>query len=62
MTDLRLTMVPFLANHAMRLFDVPILHKDPFDRMLIATALELEVPIVTPDKAIKQYPGVHVIW
>lgn len=40
---------------------LPPLHKDPFDRMLICQALELGVPIVTPDTAITQYP-VKTLW
>jgi PIN domain nuclease of toxin-antitoxin system len=37
--DLRLTILPFTPEHAYRLFGFPHHHRDPFDRMLIATAL-----------------------
>jgi PIN domain nuclease of toxin-antitoxin system len=46
------------ALHALRL---PLLHGDPFDRMLIAQAVAHGLAIVTPDPAIRQYP-VRVIW
>ena len=41
---------------------LPPLHKDPADRIIIATSLTTEAPIVTPDRKIKQYPGVSVVW
>jgi PIN domain nuclease of toxin-antitoxin system len=40
---------------------LPQLHRDPFDRMLIAQAIALGLAIVTPDPLITQYP-VRVIW
>src|SRR5271156_6334405 len=37
--DLRLQVIPFELDHALHLYDLPRHHRDPFDRMLIATAL-----------------------
>lgn len=31
-------------------------HRDPFDRLLIATAVSLDVPILTSDQVFEQYP------
>ncbi len=36
--------------------ELPAHHRDPFDRLLVATALNLNATILTPDKAIHQYP------
>lgn len=41
--------------------DLPRHHADPFDRLLIATASLLRVPIVTSDPLFKAYP-IDVIW
>lgn len=41
---------------------LPPLHKDPFDRIIIATALEKRMLILTSDKTIPTYPGVRVLW
>ena len=41
---------------------LPSLHKDPFDRLIIATALSQNLTIVTSDKMIPQYPGVKTLW
>lgn len=61
-SDLRLTVLPYEARHARRLFALPLHHADPFDRMLIATALAEDIPIISGDRAFKQYQGVRVIW
>jgi PIN domain nuclease of toxin-antitoxin system len=59
--DLRLTVLPFTANHASWFFDLPLHHKDPFDRMLIATALAEGVPIISGDRQLSRYKGLNVI-
>lgn len=54
----------FLAveeRHVLRLFDMPLKHKDPFDRLLIAQALVDGYTLVSKDRQFKQY-GVPVIW
>jgi PIN domain nuclease of toxin-antitoxin system len=60
--DLRLRVSPFAAEHALRLFDLPTHHADPFDRQIIAQALVENVPVVTPDEAFTLYQGLKVIW
>jgi len=37
-------------------------HKDPADRMIVATARKLAVPLVTKDDKILNYPHVKTIW
>ena len=37
-------------------------HKDPADRMIVATARKLSVPLVTKDEKIRSYPHVKAIW
>lgn len=37
-------------------------HKDPADRMIVATARKLAAPLVTRDEKIKSYPHVKTIW
>jgi PIN domain nuclease of toxin-antitoxin system len=46
------------AIHAGRL---PLLHADPFDRMIVAQAVIHGMTILTPDQAIQQY-AVRVLW
>jgi PIN domain nuclease of toxin-antitoxin system len=46
------------ALHVARL---PALHKDPFDRLLVAQAIVHGMTILTPDHAITQYPA-RTMW
>lgn len=47
---------------AMDSAELPFIHKDPCDRIIIATARSNKLKIVTPDKIIPQYPQTKVIW
>ncbi len=55
----RLLSVSF--EHVLRLQGLPYHHKDPFDRLLIAQALEEGATLITDDSMIAQY-GVQVLW
>jgi PIN domain nuclease of toxin-antitoxin system len=59
--DLRVTMIAFEPRHATRMFQLPLHHRNPFDRMLIARALSEDVPIVTTDRELKRYRGLKVL-
>jgi PIN domain nuclease of toxin-antitoxin system len=37
-------------------------HKDPADRIIVATARRLGAPVVTADDKIRSYPHVKTIW
>lgn len=37
-------------------------HRDPADRVIVATALHRGVPLVTKDEAIRAWGGVECIW
>jgi PIN domain nuclease of toxin-antitoxin system len=41
--------------------DLPLLHKDPFDRLLVAQARTLDATLVSPDKVLRQY-GADILW
>lgn len=43
------------TDHALKVFKLPLYHKDPFDRMLIAQSLVEDVTIITNDEMIKKY-------
>jgi PIN domain nuclease of toxin-antitoxin system len=61
MQSSRVEELPFRADHALRLSMLPFHHRDPFDRMIIASAMEEGWPLLSNDPAIRKYP-VHVIW
>jgi PIN domain nuclease of toxin-antitoxin system len=62
MQDLRLHVLPYTSDHALQLFDLPLHHTDPFDRMLIAQALSEGIPIITCDEKFRLYEGLKIIW
>jgi len=62
MDDLGIRILPYSADHAFRLFDLPLHHRDPFDRQIIAQALHEEIPVVTPDDKFRRYEKLKVIW
>jgi PIN domain nuclease of toxin-antitoxin system len=37
-------------------------HKDPADRLIVATARQLSAPLVTADEKIRAYPHVRTVW
>jgi PIN domain nuclease of toxin-antitoxin system len=45
------------ASHAFEVDTLPPIHKDPFDRILIAQAMSEGMLLVTSDEAIAQYSG-----
>lgn len=53
--------LPVEASHALHVFHLPSLHRDPFDRILIAQALMEGMPIITSDALIRKYK-VRTIW
>lgn len=48
-------------SSAFHLSELPNIHRDPFDRMLVCQAIEHDLSILTPDHMINQYP-VRVVW
>lgn len=53
--------LPLDEEAALHVAKLPDLHRDPFDRMLIAQALVGGLVLVTPDDPIRQYP-VRTLW
>jgi PIN domain nuclease of toxin-antitoxin system len=45
------------SEHAVATLDLPVFHKDPFDRMLIAQARIEGLALVTSDELVARYPG-----
>jgi PIN domain nuclease of toxin-antitoxin system len=54
--------MPLDIRSALRASRLPAIHADPADRLLIASALEHDLTLLTPDPAISQYPGISILW
>jgi PIN domain nuclease of toxin-antitoxin system len=48
-------------SHALAVVELPMLHRDPFDRMLVAQARHLQLPIVTADAGIARYDVLTIL-
>ena len=55
------TELAVASQHAVGVEGLPDIHRDPFDRMLIAQAMEENLTIVSPDQFFPGY-GVKMIW
>jgi len=49
--------LPITSEHAVSVAALPDLHRDPFDRLLIAQASCEGITLVTADAVVAQYPG-----
>ena len=57
----RIGSLPVEHSHAFRVAELPLHHRDPFDRLLVAQAQVERVPILSRDQALRDY-DVEVIW
>jgi PIN domain nuclease of toxin-antitoxin system len=48
-------------NHSLKVYELPLHHHDPFDRLIIAQALSEDMVILTSDRTFSKYPA-EVLW
>jgi PIN domain nuclease of toxin-antitoxin system len=51
------TELPVTSEHAAATSDLPQIHKDPFDRLLVAQAIVEGILLLTVDPLVAKYPG-----
>jgi PIN domain nuclease of toxin-antitoxin system len=61
MAEQGIRSLPINQSHSLRVYDLPLHHFDPFDRMIIAQAMVEGMVILTSDGAFRKYP-VEVVW
>lgn len=54
--------LPLASAPALRVARIEHAHPDPFDRVLAAQALELDVPLVTRDPVFAGFGGLETLW
>ena len=57
----RIDTLPISLSHTLRLADLPLHHRDPFDRILIAQSIVERMPIVTADPLFAHYSA-KTLW
>ena len=53
--EIGFTELPINSNHAVALNNLPAIHRDPFDRILIAQAIYEPMHFLTADETLKEY-------
>jgi len=61
LANLEARVLPVGEAHAYAAYGLPLIHKDPFDRMLVAQAVSEDLTVVTGDEIIQRYP-VKWVW
>lgn len=56
-----ITILPLMLAHTFALEKLPMHHRDPFDRLLVAQSLHEDIPLVSGDQQVKAYP-IKIIW
>jgi PIN domain nuclease of toxin-antitoxin system len=56
-TDLALLELPVVRSHVVRAASLPLLHRDPFDRLFIGQAMEEGLVLATTDRQLLAYEG-----
>jgi len=56
-----LRSLPVTHLHAVKVYGLPPHHRDPFDRLLIAQAIEEKMVVLTADHAFEKYP-IDLVW
>jgi PIN domain nuclease of toxin-antitoxin system len=49
--------LPITSEHAVAVDGLPPIHKDPFDRLLVAQATVEGIALLTADPLVARYPG-----
>jgi PIN domain nuclease of toxin-antitoxin system len=49
--------LPILSDHVVATESLPLIHRDPFDRILVAQATVEGITLLTIDSLVSQYPG-----
>ena len=55
-------LLPIEAGYFDIIQQLPLIHSDPFDRLIIATATAEQLIIVTDDEKIRLYPEIETVW
>jgi len=59
--EIPVSLIPVMTSHVELVEDLPFIHRDPFDRLIVATAKAEDMTIMTIDDNIRKY-DVQTIW
>ena len=59
--DNHIELLPIAFKHTLQIVSLPLHHRDPFDRLIIAQAMAENMTVITKDENFKNYP-IEIIW
>ena len=59
--DQDIRSLPINQDHSLKVYDLPLHHSDPFDRIIIAQAIVEDMVVLTSDRVFEKYP-IDVVW
>jgi PIN domain nuclease of toxin-antitoxin system len=57
----KIESIPIDEGSVEKLIDLPPLHRDPFDRILVCQAMQYSLSVVTVDSLISQYSSIQIL-
>ncbi|WP_370632792.1 type II toxin-antitoxin system VapC family toxin [Pedobacter sp. MC2016-14] len=54
-------ILPIQIEYLKVLKDLPLIHRDPFDRIIVATAIDMNYKLISRDSNVSKY-AIDVIW
>lgn len=57
----KIRVLNIVAPHVLAIESLPPVHKDPFDRLIVAQAMHEDMTLVTADQLLHKYP-VKILW
>ena len=61
LNDQGIRSLPINQDHSLKVYDLPLHHSDPFDRIIIAQAIVEDMVVLTSDRVFEKYP-IDVVW
>jgi len=58
----RFTLLPIQISHTLAVSKLPLIHGDPFDRLLVAQCKIEGLTLITQDKNIMKYDDISILW
>ncbi|HQV22218.1 MAG: type II toxin-antitoxin system VapC family toxin [Moraxellaceae bacterium] len=59
---MHLDFLPITPQHGQTLLTLPFIHRDPFDRMLVAQAISEQIPLLTHDQTLTSYSSFVILF
>ncbi|WP_029284076.1 type II toxin-antitoxin system VapC family toxin [Pedobacter sp. R20-19] len=59
--DFNISVLNIQKHHLDTYLSLPLIHRDPFDRLIIAQALADELTLITDDQYIRNYPNLKLL-